>query len=108
MRLLAVLAAAAAALALASAAPAAGPWLGVADGGEGIATPDAAVSYVANLSGGRTTVAAVRSADDATLASASVPGRFGIPYVTMGGDLGGLSTDGRTLVLGEPYTGGGE
>jgi hypothetical protein len=108
MRLLAALAAAAAALGLASAAPAAGPWLGVLDGGEGIAAPNAAVSYVANIAGGRTTVAAVRDADDATLASASVPGTFGLPYVTLGGDLGGLSTNGRTLVLGEPYTGGGE
>ncbi len=107
MRPLAFLAAALA-LALAPAASAAGPWLGVQDGGEGIAAATGAVDYVATVSGARTTVTAQRHATGATTATASVPGRFGIPYVTLAADLGGLSRNGRVLVLAEPYTGGGD
>ena len=106
--LAAALSVAAAALALAAAAPAAGPWLGVLDGGEGIAASSGMVDYVATVAGGKTTVTASRSVDGGTLATASVPGRFGIPFVTIAGDLGGLSRDGRTLVLAQPYTGSGE
>jgi hypothetical protein len=107
MRSLAVLAVAAFGLSLAGVASAAGPWLGVAnDGGAGITAPTG-VEYVANVSGGVTTVTAERGADGAALATVRVPGRFGVPYVTMAGDLGGLSPNGRVLVLGEPYTGNG-
>jgi hypothetical protein len=107
MRTLAAVLAVAAALALAAAAPAVGPWLGVLDGGDGIAAQGGTVDYVATVAGGKTTVTASRYVDGGTLAIASVPGSFGIPYVTMNGDLGGLSHDGRTLVLAQPYAGDG-
>ena len=67
------------ALALAPAASAVGPWLGVVDGAEGIAAPNAAVDYVATFSGGATTVTAQPQAGGTALATAKVTGELGHP-----------------------------
>ena len=71
------------ALAFIPAASAAGPWLGTASNG---------VGYTAVVHG-KTTVVAAGSH------SVSVAGKWGIPRVTMNNGVGGLSVDGRTLVL---------
>jgi hypothetical protein len=107
MRRFACLAAAALTLVLASAAGAAGPWLGVLDGGAGIADPAANVSYVTKTHGATTTVTALRTGSDRVLATASIAGRWGIPRVTLNGGVGGLSANGRVLVLAQPYRGNG-
>ena len=103
MRRFAVLAAAALGLALAASASAAGPWLGVASGGAGVVNQD--IRYVATFAGGETTVEAMRQADGSIVATASLTGRWGVPRVTANGGLGGLSADGRVLVLAQPYAG---
>jgi hypothetical protein len=100
----AALAAAALTLVLASAAAAAGLWLGVVDSG-GV-TADA-VAYVATQHGATTTLTA-SGRGNAASQSVSLPGRWGLPVVTLNGDVGGLSTNGRVLVLAQPYTGNGE
>jgi hypothetical protein len=90
----------------ASAASAVGPWLGVTDGAPGIASTTESVSFVATLQGGKTTVAA-RDESGAVVSSASLAGSWGIPLVTFRGDVGGLSANGRVLVLAQPYAGNG-
>ena len=64
-------------------AVASGPWLGTASSGLG---------YTAIVHSGTTTVG------DGSH-SISVPGKWGIPRVTLNNGVGGLSTDGRVLVL---------
>jgi hypothetical protein len=65
-------------------ASAAGPWLGTASNG--------VAEYTANMHGKTTVVAA--GSQKLTLA-----GKWGLPRVTLNNDVGGLSADGRTLVL---------
>ena len=73
-------------LAFVPAASAVGPWLGVASNGEG---------YQVSYSGGSVRIAATR------IGGLTLAGEWGIPRVTAASDggVGGLSTDGRTLVL---------
>ncbi len=71
------------ALAFIPAASAAGPWLGTASNG---------VGYTAVVHGTTTVVAAGSH-------SVSVAGKWGIPRVTLNNGVGGVSSDGRTLVL---------
>jgi hypothetical protein len=73
------------AFAFVPAASAAGPWLGTATNG---------VGFTAVVRGGTTVVA------DGSH-SLSIPGKWGIPRVTLDNGVGGLSADGRTLVLGQ-------
>ena len=95
------------ALGLALAAPASaaalaaggGPAPGVAQQGSGILAPSGAVRYVAVGAIGRTTVAAVRVRGGALVRATAIRGDFGIPVVAFDGARGGLSADGRTLVL---------
>jgi hypothetical protein len=94
------------ALVLVPAAAAAGPWLGTLDGGGGISLPGAQVAYVTHVAQGATTVDAVRNGR--VTASASLPGRWGIPYVTLNGRVGGLSANGKTLVLADRFEPTGE
>jgi len=72
------------ALACVPVASAAGPWLGTASNG--------VAEYTANVHGKTTVVAA---------GSQKLPlaGKWGLPRVTLNNDVGGLSADGRTLVL---------
>jgi hypothetical protein len=85
----------AAALALVAGAGAVGPSL-----------PDVAgslagnneVSYVTAFHGSTTTL--VKRLEGRAVARTALHGGFGLPLVTLSGELGGLSPDGRTLVLG--------
>lgn len=73
-----------------------GPWPGLArwvDGPSG-------TRYVAKPAAGETTVRAIRNGS--VVASATLDGAYGIPAVTSVGLGGGLSPDGRLLVLAEP------
>lgn len=73
-------------LVLIPAATAAGPWLGTATNGVS--------EYTAQIHGPSTVVA-----DEAH--SLVVAGKWGLPRVTLNNGVGGLSADGRVLVLGQ-------
>jgi len=90
-----LLAAAALVLAAAPGAVAAGPDLGTAT-----QLNAAHVSYVVQPAGAGTSVV-VRGENGAILRRATVPGRWGIPLVTINGDVAGLGRNGRLLVLAE-------
>jgi hypothetical protein len=96
MRRLAVLVAAGIALA-ATAASAKSPWPGLA---ASVMDRQHAIRYVAGRASGSTTVYASRSGR--VVATLKVDGEWGVPAVTTTGAAGGLSSDGRTLVLVEP------
>jgi hypothetical protein len=81
------------ALVLAPAASAAGPWLGTAPSGLG--------AFTAAVHGTATTVGNGSS-------SVSVPGKWGLPRVTLNGAVGGLSANGHVLVLAESFEPTGE
>jgi hypothetical protein len=89
-----VLAGLAIAAVLAFPALAAGPDLGTAT-----FLDVADLTYTTTTSGGATTLAVRPSAGAEALRQVSIPGKWGIPRVTFNGDTGGLSHDGRTLVL---------
>jgi hypothetical protein len=74
-----------------------GPSPGVQTGWDGIRA--GSVRYVALPTGASTAVAAIRVSDGRVVRYATVPGSFGVPLVSFDGQAGGLSTDGRTLVL---------
>jgi hypothetical protein len=79
-----------------------GPWPGLASS---VRTPGGELRYTASRSEGSTVVRAVRAAaDGGVVAKASLDGLWGIPAITSTGVGGGLSPDGRTLVLSEPPT----
>ncbi len=88
----------AAALGAAGAAWAVGPWPGLATS---VQAPSGDVRYAAARAGGATTVRKV-DADGRLVVSRRIAGAFGIPAVTSAGAAGGLSPDGRLLVLVEP------
>jgi hypothetical protein len=69
-------------------ASAAGPWLGTASNG--------VAEYTANAHG-TTTVVAARSQ------KLTLSGKWGLPRVTLNNGVGGLSGDGRTLVLSQEF-----
>jgi hypothetical protein len=84
----------------AAGAAAKSPVLGVSSGPQGVVAPSGAVKYVAmGARGGATVVRAIRLRDHKLVLSRRIPGRFGIALVTYGGTMGGLSHDGKTLVL---------
>jgi hypothetical protein len=76
-----------------------GPSPGVLQGGEGILAASGDVRYVTLPGNGLTTLAAVRTSNGVVLRSWSYRGGWGIPLVTYDGSTGGLSADGRTLVV---------
>jgi hypothetical protein len=78
-------------------ATAAGPTPGFAQ--EGVASRDGSVRYVATAHTGSTFVKAVRFADSRLLRSRTVRGEYGVPEVAYDGTAGGLTHDGRLLVL---------
>ncbi len=100
--LVTVLAAAAAA---GAAADGGGPAPPAQLGWDGVRAPGADVRYVALASGSSTAVAAIRTHDGRVLRWATVRGGYGIPSVAFDGSTGGLSADGRTLVLASLATG---
>ena len=92
-------AATAIALVAAAVASGAGPWPGLAPS---VAMPDRSVRFAARTAGSATRVTAIRVRDGHVLRVARVKGAFGVPAVTVNGTPGGLSGDGRTLVLSQP------
>ena len=91
-----------AAAAFAAGALAGGPSPGVSLGWDGIAAPTVGLRYVTLPAGRNTVVAAVRVSDGRVVRFRALRGSFGVPLVTFDGTAGGLSLDGRTLVLGQP------
>jgi hypothetical protein len=85
---------------LAGASAAGGPAPGVATGGDGVLAPGGAIRYVAYESSGTSIVTAVSTKTGRTLKWKGLPGSYGIPVVAFDGTAGGLTPDGRTLVLG--------
>ena len=99
---LAVAAAAVVAGGAGTAAPAAAdglPVVSVDAGPTGIPSPDGAARYVTMPAGADTVVARTEQRGGRIQASALVRGGFTIPAVAYDGSAGGLSADGRTLVL---------
>jgi hypothetical protein len=74
-----------------------GPWPGLA---QTVSSASGDLRYTATRAGGATTVKAIASGR--AVASARFDGAWGIPAVTSVGLAGGLSPDGRMLVLVEP------
>jgi len=91
--------AAAAALAVPAAGDGGGPNPGVNVLSTGVTAPNGKTRYVAIPDGARTVVAQILVRNGAVLRSLSLGGRYGVAYVTNGGTVGGLSFDGRVLVL---------
>jgi hypothetical protein len=91
-----------AALVLAPAALAdGGPSPGVDQGGNGVVSSSGLVRYVALPGRDSTVLEAIRTRDGHVLRWRAIRGGFGIPFVTYNGTTGGISRNGRTLVLGE-------
>jgi len=78
-----------------------GPSPGVLEGGAGVVGAANEVRYLTIPAGSRTALAAVSTADGAVLNWTELPAGWGIPLVAYDGTAGGLSADGRTLVLAE-------
>jgi hypothetical protein len=93
----AVVVALACAAAMQTVALGAGPSPGVIQGRDGIARGD--VRYVAVPSMGETVLTAVQRDGGRVLRFKALPGFWGIPLVDFSGTPGGLSRDGRTLIL---------
>jgi len=74
--------------------------LPVEDSASGVLSHDRAVRYLSVTLGGRTAVLAQRAGT--VVSRVDVRGRFGVPLVAYDSTAGGISTDGRTLVLIRP------
>lgn len=85
--------------AAAGSAAGAGPSPGVLFGAGGIAEPGGGVRYVAVPARAGTIVETIRTRDGSVLRSRWLRGSLGVPLVAYDGSAGGLSHDGRTLVL---------
>lgn len=82
-----------------------GPSPGAVDGGSGVSTRDGRTHYVTLAAGGGTVVEAI-DRHGSVLRWNWLPGSLGIPLVANDGTAGGLSRDGRHLVLAS-YAGSG-
>jgi len=96
-----LLGSAAAALVLAPAALADGGTAGVTQGWDGVVAANGQVRYVTLPGGDGTALAVIRTRGGRVQRFISIPGAWGIPAVTVNGAGGGLSADGRTLIVGE-------
>jgi hypothetical protein len=76
-----------------------GPSPGVSTGWDGVLSLSGKVRYVAIASGTETAVAQVRVRDGRVVRYGWLRGSYGIPRVAYDGSAGGLSHDGRLLVL---------
>jgi hypothetical protein len=97
MRWWAALVVVVASLAATGAAGAVGPWPGLA---ATVSSADHSVRYTASRVGEGTTIRAITHG--AVTAKLHVAGAWGIPAVTSVGLAGGLSPDGRLLILAQP------
>jgi hypothetical protein len=77
------------------------PVLGYAGPSASLTSVDGSHHYLASLRGHITVVEDVSSAGTLTRA---IPGSFAVPMVAFDGSLGGLSADGRTLILARTRT----
>ena len=84
-----------------SSALASGPAPTAMQGGNGLLAVGGGVRYVALPAEANTVLAAVDRHTGRIARSAVLEGSWGIPVVTVGGATGGLSADGRTLILAE-------
>lgn len=91
---------------LAPAAAGVGPSLPALEGGTGVESMSGNVHYVTRLSAAGTTLTAF-DGDGRAIRSAEIAGSWGIPLVTLNGGAGGLSPDGRVLVLSDNTSPGG-
>jgi hypothetical protein len=82
-----------------------GPDPGVVVGGAGITGASGEVRYVAAQAGSFTALEKIAAGDGRVLGSTVIRGGWGIPVVDYGGSVGGLSTNGATLVLGQTGAG---
>src|ERR1051325_2519377 len=89
-------------LALVGSAAGAGPSPGVTFGSRGIASHDGKTRYIALRAGHGTLVEAVKTRGGVVRHSRFLKGAFGVPLVAYDGSAGGLSRDGRRLVLYAP------
>jgi hypothetical protein len=83
----------------------AGPSPGVAFGSTGVVSRDGKARYVALRAGSGTLVEAVTTRGGTVRNSRFLKGAFGIPLVAYDGSSGGLSRNGRRLVVYEPSSG---
>jgi hypothetical protein len=88
-----------AAAVLAGSAGAAGPSPGVIFGSPGVVSHDGKVRYLTLRAGGGTVVESVATRTGAVRRSRFLKGAFGIPLVAYDNSTGGLSRDGRRLVV---------
>jgi len=91
--------AAAAALAVPAAGDGGGPNPGIEIASGGVLSPNGRTRYVTIPDGSRTVVAQILVRNGFVLRTLTVPGQFGLPFVANDGTVGGLSFDGRVLVL---------
>jgi hypothetical protein len=97
-----------AALCTGGAAADGGPSPGIDTGSVGIAGPGGQLRYVAVPGQTGTVVEAIRTHGGQIRRWVPLRGLYGIPYVTNEGETGGLSRDGRTLVLASYATAPGQ
>ena len=81
--------------------PSFGGTAGVTQGWDGVAAPGGQVRYVTVPGGTDTALMAIRTQGGRVQRFISIAGSWGIPSVTINGSTGGLSADGRTLILGD-------
>ena len=79
--------------------------LPVEESPNGVASSDGASRYLTVTLGQRTAILAQRTKTGDVRSRTELPGRFGIPLVAYDSSAGGLSADGRTLVLINPRSG---
>lgn len=77
-----------------------GPSPGLSIGGFGVVSADRTLRYVALTDGKATAVAAIRTRDGRVEGYGWIRGSYGVPLVAYDGTSGGLSGDGKSLVLG--------
>jgi hypothetical protein len=95
-----------AAAALAGSASGAGPSPGVVFGSPGVVSHDGKVRYLALRAGSGTLVEAVTTRGGVVRHSRFLKGVLGVPLVAYDGSTGGLSRNGRRLVVYAPASGG--
>src|SRR5262249_8911428 len=88
-----------ASLAVGGAANAAGPAPGITQGGGGVTVPGQQLRFVALAGPGLTTLVSTQRATGTVSRSRTIGGDWGVPAVAFDGTTGGLSRDGRHLVI---------
>jgi hypothetical protein len=79
-----------------------GPSPGVSWGWDGVLTRNGQVRYVTLPAARNSVLAIVRARDGRVLRSRLIRGAYGVPLVAYDGTGGGISRDGRRLVLSQP------